>query len=402
VSRKGSPLALLFATVFIHLVAFGIVIPVLPLYAERFGASPLTIGWLVSIYSVMQCLFAPILGRLSDRVGRKPVLLISILGTSAGFLLMGMAGGLPLLFVGRILDGVTGGNISTAQAYIADVTSPRDRSRGMGIIGAGFGLGFIFGPAIGGLFGHFSLAAPFYFAAGLSAVNAALVWWMLPESLPAGRRGRVHSEVSLGSILRQARGTGLSTAIATYFFTTVAFSLLTATYPLFSERRFGYHAREIGLIFAGVGVIGVVVQGALMGRLETRFGEAGLTVCGAVLMTVCFFGLPLGQTAAALLAATALIGLGHSLVTAPLNALASRSVGAAVQGRVLGVMQSAASLARIAGPVLGGWLLNLDRARSVEQYGRAPYAAGGVILVLGTALAFRLLAASGGLRSHGS
>lgn len=400
-SRKGSPLALIFATAFIHLVAFGIVIPVLPLYAERFGASPLTIGLLVSVYSLMQCIFAPVLGRISDRVGRKPVLLVSIAGTAAGFFLMGMANGLPLLFLGRILDGVTGGNISTAQAYIADVTTPQERSKGMGIIGAAFGLGFIFGPAIGGIFGHFSLAAPFYFAALLSVVNGVLVWWMLPESLPAGRRGQSEAGHSLARLFEQARGTPLRTAIATYFFATVAFSLLTATYPLFVERRFGYHARETGLIFAGVGLIGAVIQGGLMGRLTARFGEPVLAAFGAVLMTGCFFWLPFSSVAV-LLAATALMGLGHSLLAAPLNALASRSVGAAVQGRVLGVMQSAASMARIAGPVLGGWLLDLDRARPMALYGRAPYAAGGFVMLVALALALGLLLQAAGLRSHGS
>ncbi|MBI4342598.1 MAG: MFS transporter, partial [Candidatus Omnitrophica bacterium] len=154
--RTHSPLTLIFLTVFLDLVGFGIVIPVLPLYAERFGASPLVIGWLLGSYSAMQCLFAPILGRLSDRVGRRPVLLVSLLGTSAGFFLMGFADSLAMLFAARIIDGITGGNISTAMAYIADITPARDRSKRMGLIGAAFGLGLIFGPAIGGLLSHVS------------------------------------------------------------------------------------------------------------------------------------------------------------------------------------------------------------------------------------------------------
>ena len=162
--RTQSPLSLIFLTIFIDLVGFGIVIPILPLYAERFGASSSTIGWLVGIYSVMQCMAAPLLGKLSDRVGRRPVLLISLLGTSAGFFLMGISGSLPLLFVARIIDGITGGNISTAMAYIADISAHEDRSKRMGLIGAAFGLGLIFGPAIGGLLSHFSMGMPFLFA----------------------------------------------------------------------------------------------------------------------------------------------------------------------------------------------------------------------------------------------
>src|SRR3989338_3252033 len=201
---RRSPLVIIFVTVFIDLIGFGIVIPVLPLYAERFGASPLVIGMLLGVYSLMQLICAPLLGRLSDRVGRRPVLLLSILGTSAGFLLMGCAKTLGLLFVARIIDGVTGGNISTAQAYIADVTPPEHRSRRMGLIGAAFGLGFIFGPAIGGLLSHVSLAAPFFFAAALAAANAVAVYLWLPESLPASQRGKARAHGSLMDALREA------------------------------------------------------------------------------------------------------------------------------------------------------------------------------------------------------
>ena len=182
-SPKRSPLFILFFTVFIDLIGFGIIIPILPLYAEQFHASPVAIGWLTGIYSGMQIIFTPILGKLSDRLGRRPVLMVSILGTAVGFFLMGMARALPLLFVARILAGITGGNISIPQAYIADVTAPEKRSRAMGLIGAAFGLGFTFGPLIGGLMSRISYSAPFYFASGLALANAVLVYFALPESL---------------------------------------------------------------------------------------------------------------------------------------------------------------------------------------------------------------------------
>lgn len=386
-SRKGafartSPLVIIFVTVFIDLIGFGIVIPVLPLYAERFGASPLVIGLLLAIYSAMQAICAPILGKLSDRVGRRPVLLLSLAGTAVGFLVMGMAKTLTLLFVARVIDGVTGGNISTAQAYIADVTPPEQRSKGMGLIGAAFGLGFIFGPAIGGLLSHVSLAAPFLFAAALAAANATALYFLLPESLPPERRGSAHRRPSVFEVFREGHGRALGAVMAAYFFTTVAFSLLTATYPLFTERRFGYTAVQNGYIFAAQGVLGAIIQGGLLGWLIRVFSDKRLVIIGSVLLTVSMFALPLGMTGAALLVATAGVAMGHGLVAAPLNGLASRDVNRASQGRVLGMMQSAASLARIVGPVLGGWLLNLDALHTGSLFGRTPYwAAGGIMLV---------------------
>ena len=183
-----SPLFLIFLTVFIDMVGFGIVIPVLPLYAEHFHATPVQIGWLTGIYSGMQVIFVPILGRLSDRFGRRPVLILSLIGTALGFLIMGWASSLPLLFAARIIDGASGGNISTAQAYIADISTPENRSRSMGLIGAAFGLGFTFGPMIGGVLSRISYGAPFYFAAALAALNVVLLYFILPESLSAEQR----------------------------------------------------------------------------------------------------------------------------------------------------------------------------------------------------------------------
>ena len=386
---RKSPLAVIFGTIFIDLVGFGIVIPVLPLYAERFGASPLVIGLLLGSYSLMQCICAPLLGRLSDRIGRRPVLLVSIIGTSLGFLLMGMAKTLPLLFLARIIDGITGGNIATAQAYIADVTPPEQRSRGMGLIGAAFGLGFIFGPAIGGVLSRFSMAAPFLFASALAAINALAIFLFLPESLPPERRRVAKRRSSILEIFRAAKGRALATVMATYFCTTVAFSLLTATYPLFTARRFGYTATENGYLFALQGILGAIIQGGLLGWLIKVSSDKALAVVGTVLIAINLFLLPLSPTGAMLLLTTAGIAVGHGLVAAPLNGLASKHVDASLQGRVLGVMQSTASVARIVGPVLGGCLLNYDATHLADQFGRTPYwaAAGVMCVAVGLALA---------------
>jgi len=390
VKKYRSPLILIFGTIFLDLVGFGIVIPVLPLYAERFGASPLVVGLLLGIYSAMQCLFAPILGKLSDRVGRRPVLLVSVIGTSAGFLLMGLANSLWLLFVARVIDGVTGGNISTAQAYIADVTSPEERSRGMGLIGAAFGLGFIFGPAIGGLLSHFSLAAPFLFASVLAAANAVAIYFFLPESLPVERRSQTREHTSFLALFRQARQRPLGVILTAYFFTVVSFSLLTATYALFTERRFGYNAAQNGYLFAGQGLLGAIIQGGLLGWLVKAFGDKNLVIAGTATLALSLFLLPMSTTTAFLLWVTTGVAIGHSLVLAPLNGLASKSVSEASQGQVLGMMQSASSFARIVGPVLGGWLLNYDALHLTRAFGRTPYLAGGAVTLIAVGLAMAL------------
>lgn len=389
IAKGRSPLVIIFITVFIDLVGFGIVIPVLPLYAQKYGASEFVVGLLLAIYSVMQFIFAPILGKLSDRVGRRPVLFFSLIGTAIGFLIMGMAGALWVLFLARIIDGITGGNISTAQAYIADVTPPDKRSSAMGLIGAAFGLGFIFGPFLGGVLSQISLAAPFYFAAGLAAVNAAALYFLLPESLSEENRNST-GRASIAQIFRESGNWQLGAVFATYFFATVAFAMLTATYTLFSARRFGLDARHNGYIFACQGILGVLIQGVLMGRLVKAFGEKVLAVTGTFLLAVSMLILPLASSITTLLLFSAGIAIGNSFATPVLNGLASKSVSGAWQGRVLGVLQSVASLARIIGPALGGFLLTVDAAKHVDFYGRTTFWTGAAIMAVAFGLALTL------------
>lgn len=408
--KSRSPLVIIFITIFIDLVGFGIVIPVLPLYAERYGASEATVGLLLAVYSAMQFIFSPILGKLSDRVGRRPVLLLSLLGTSAGFLLMGLAPKMPIglallgmaptlvwLFAARIIDGISGGNISTAQAYIADVTPPEQRSRGMGLIGAAFGLGFIFGPAIGGLMSRVSPEAPFFFASAMAAANATALYFFLPESLSHEHRAKAGQErVTVSQVFGQA-GWHLKATMATYFFATVAFAMLTATYALFASHRFRFDAIHTGYMFTYLGVLGAIIQGGLLGRLVKVFGEKTLAVAGTAVFSASMFALPSVTSLAMLLLSSTGIAIGNSLMTPTLNGLASKSVGAAWQGRMLGVMASVASLARIIGPVLGGWLLSLD-ADQGPHYGRSPYWTSGVIMFVALALAVTLRSEGGTVR----
>jgi MFS transporter, DHA1 family, tetracycline resistance protein len=401
-AKSRSPLVIIFITIFIDLVGFGIVIPVLPLYAERYHASETVIGLMLASYSMMQFVFAPILGRLSDRTGRRPVLLFSLIGTSLGFLLMGFAHVIPFgvalfglspvlvwLFLARIIDGISGGNISTAQAYIADVTPPDERAKGMGLIGAAFGLGFIFGPAIGGLMSHFSPEAPFFFAAGLAALNATALYFLLPESLAPEHRRNPGERARLQQIVDQAGSWQLKAVFATYFFVTVAFAMLTATYALFASHRFHFDAVRTGYIFTYVGVIGAIIQGGLLGRLVKGFGEKTLAVAGAAIFSAALFVLPLATTVPLLLIANTGIAIGNSLVTPTLNSLASKSAAPAFQGRILGAMASVASLARIIGPVLGGFLLGRDAEQDL-LYGKTVYWVSGAIMIIALALAVSL------------
>lgn len=387
-ARQRSPLLVLFLTVFIDLVGFGIIIPVLPLYAEHFQASPVAIGWLTGIYSGMQIIFTPILGKLSDRFGRRPILIVSIAGTAIGFALMGMANALPLLFVARILAGITGGNISIPQAYIADVTPPEQRSRSMGLIGAAFGLGFTFGPMIGGIMSRISYSAPFFFAAGLAVANALLVYLILPESLSREHRSSPHENATIAEVFRHGRGWMFAIVVATYFFLIAGFAIMTTLFALFTEKRFGYDAHANGYLFGFIGILTVIVQGGLIGRLVKVFGEVILARVGMLLTAASLALLPVSSNLTLLLVACAGLSFGSGFASPPLSGLASQMIERSWQGRALGVMQAAGSSARLLGPLLGGWLLMLDQSKPVNEYGRTPFLVGALICFVGAILAF--------------
>ena len=361
---KRSPLLVIFITVFIDLVGFGIVIPVLPFYAQgtKFGATPREVGLLFASYSVMQLIFAPVLGRLSDKYGRRPVLLISLIGTSLGFLILGFATTLWMLFLGRIIDGISGGNISTAQAYIADVTTKEDRAKGMGLIGAAFGLGFVFGPAIGGVLSRWGINVPFLFAGTLAFANAILLYFVLPETVTQDHPARISAASGRGwrQLIESLKRPRLGFVLTIYFLSIVAFSIMTAVFSLFMMFRLGYDAFHNGWIFAYVGVISAIIQGGLIGKLVKRFGEPTLVIIGSLLFSASLFATPFIGPAVGLmgiLLTGAVSSIGNALNAPSLSSLASKSAGAGEQGGVLGAMQSVASLARAVGPSLAAFLI---------------------------------------------
>lgn len=360
------PLIIIFITVFIDLVGFGIVIPALPFYVEGdlFQATPFEIGMLFASYSAMQFIFAPILGGLSDRYGRRPILFFSLLGSAVGYLVIGFATALWMVFLGRIIAGITGGNISTAQAYIADVTTRENRAKGMGLFGAAFGLGFIFGPAIGGILGDYGIHLPFLFAAVLTFANAVALYFILPESLREKDRDNkpARSGNRFTELFESLKDSRFSILTGLYFLLVTAFSVMTASFALYTLFRFDYGVKANGYLFFYIGVLAVIMQGFLFGRLANRFGESRLVVAGSFILAGAFFAVPyVGPDYGglpALLVGIAFFSIGNSLSSPALTSLASKVADESEQGKALGVMQSGASLARAVGPAIAGVLLN--------------------------------------------
>lgn len=335
------------------MIGFGIVIPVLPVYAKsEFHLSPSQMGWLVGVFSLVQLIASPIFGKISDRIGRKPVLIISIVGTAIGFFILGIAHTAWMLFLGRIIDGISGGNIATAQACIADVTTPEKRTKAMGLIGATFGLGFIMGPALGGILGGYSHQLPFYFAAGLSVVNAVLVIAILPETLTAERRLHPTQTAPLTEVFAGGRKPFILLLLAATLISTTGFAFIHVLFALFCVDHFGWTVKQTSYAFAYVGFIAVLVQGGLLRRLLARNIEKELALTGAVILAVALFLLPRSGSVGGFLGVSALLALGNGLLVPTLSGMSSRHVHGRAQGRVLGLMAAAGSLGRWLGPAV--------------------------------------------------
>ncbi|HEY3156942.1 MAG TPA: MFS transporter [Candidatus Eisenbacteria bacterium] len=345
---------ILFLTVFIHLLGFGIIIPLLPYYAETYGATGFTVGLLTTSFSFSQFVFAPFWGRLSDRVGRRPVLIGSLLVTGVSYFVYAAAGSLALLFASRILAGVAGAVLSTAQAYVADTTTPENRTKGMGLIGAAFGMGFIFGPAIGGVLSRWGFAAPAYASASLALAAAAFAFLRLPESLPREARAGA-AERRARTTLREALARpAVGTVLELFFIATLCFSGMETILALFCQRFYGWGPHQIGYLFAYVGVVAASMQLGIVGALARRFGERALVRAGLALMGTAFVTAGLVPPLALFLAVMGAIAVASGLMTPSLSGLISIATPADEQGGVLGVYQSLGSLARAVGPFLGG------------------------------------------------
>ncbi|MED0674385.1 MFS transporter [Aneurinibacillus thermoaerophilus] len=351
-NKKALPL--LFVVMFLVMVGFGIIIPVLPFFAERVGATPEQLGWLMAVYSLMQFLFAPIWGRISDKIGRKPVMLIGIAGLSISFFLFAISTKLWMLFAARILGGLlSSANMPTTMAYVADITTPENRGKGMGIIGAAVGLGFIFGPAIGGVFSKTSLNMPFFIAGMVSAITFFFVLFFLSESLPAEKRTMQNTDT------KESRWKAFNGPVAVLYVLQlfVSFSLagLEATFAYFAAARAGVNTTQLGYIFMIMGVAGAIVQGGLVGRLTKKFGEGAVIQAGLVISIIGFGLILLTNSFVTAAIFVTIFGIGNGVIRPSVSALVTKKAKGG-QGSATGLLSSFDSLGRIAGPPIGGAL----------------------------------------------
>ncbi|MFE8699957.1 MFS transporter [Cytobacillus sp. FJAT-54145] len=353
--KLNKVLPVLFAIMFLVMVGFGIIIPVLPFYAEELGASPTELGLLMAIYSLMQFIFAPMWGRLSDRIGRKPVIMIGILGLSISFFLLALSTQIWMLFAARIIGGIlSAANMPTVMAYVADITTDEDRGKGMGIIGAATGLGFIFGPAIGGTFTNINLHTPFYISGTLSIITFFFVFFVLKESLHSSvKKDSSKEKSSWGSVVRGP----LSMLYFLQFFISLSLSGLEATFAYFAAVKAGLDSVTLGYIFMIMGLASAFVQGS-MGKLTKRFGEATIIKVG-ILISAIGFGLILlikdFTTAAIFLT---IFGIGNGVIRPSVSSLLTKKSKTG-HGATTGYLSSFDSLGRIAGPILGGVLYSI-------------------------------------------
>jgi multidrug resistance protein len=380
-----SALLFIVLTIFIDMLGIGILIPVIPFMVRRFSDQALTIGLLSGAFALFQFAAAPVLGRLSDRHGRRPLLLLSLFGTSIGYFIFGAANTLALMFFARILDGATGGNISIAQAYIADVTPAKDRSKNFGLVGAAFGLGFIIGPAMGGgLYRYFGLSAPAYFAGGLALANTIFGYFMLPESLPASRRAlaRVtfaHANPFPG-LIRAIRRRPLGTILMATFTFNFAFVGLQSNFVFFSLERFGWGPSQNAALFSVIGVLGAFMQGFLVRRLAGPWSDRGLAVTGLAVQSLSLVLIAFAPSAWMLFPICGVMSLASGMATPTLTGMISASVPAAEQGVTMGVTQSVNSLTRILGPLWAGLMYDY-LGPSAPYWGGAVITMGAVALV---------------------
>jgi DHA1 family tetracycline resistance protein-like MFS transporter len=351
-------LGVLFSVIVVDLIGFGIVVPILPFWSERFGANGLLLGCLVASHAAMQFLFSPGWGRLSDRIGRRPVMLITIAGTALSLLFLGLADSLAQIFVARLASGIFGSNISVATAYLTDVTDEADRTRWMGMIGASFAVGFTLGPPLGGLLARGGHGLPMLVAAGMAALN--FIWAAIQLREP--ERHAERPEANMTGRLDVLRDPILRRICFVYFLFSVAVTQLETTFAFLMSHRFGYDELGVGLVMLAMAIVLGGIQGGAMKRLAERFHERRLILVGLGAMAVAFFGVPLAHSVALLMVPLAIAAVGRGISQPPMMSLVSQTADIGSRGIVMGVFQSCASAARVVGPLLAGALYDAGPA----------------------------------------
>lgn len=356
-------LATIFLIVFVDLLGFSLILPLLPYYAETFGADAFITGLLVASYAVAQLLGAPLLGRWSDRIGRRPVLLVSILGTFIGFLLLGFANALWMLFVSRVIDGLTGGNLTVAQAYITDITDQKNRTKALGMIGAAFGLGFIIGPAVGGALSVFGYAVPAFVAAGLSFVNLIAAFLFLPESLTVERRTALVSQkkppFTLSALWQALNRPRVGPLLHTRFFFSLAFAMFQSIFALYAQYRLGLTAQTTGYVLAYVGLLAVFVQGFAVGKISNRFSDRQIIFVASIVMGLALLAWGLAPNLITVLIILAPMSFAGGTLNTVLSSALTKSVYPEEIGGTLGLAASVESLTRVIAPSVGGFLFQV-------------------------------------------
>ncbi len=359
--KQRSPLLPLFSVVFVDMLGFGLILPLLPYIASNWGASPAMIGFISAAYPLGQFIGAPLVGRFSDRFGRKPLLLFSIAGTFLSLLMLGFARSIAVIMISRFLDGLTGGNITVAQAYIADVTDEKSRAKGMGMIGAAFGLGFILGPASGGFLSQWGYAVPAFVSAGLSFLNLLMISILLPESLTKEKRVQHLSEVKRSHPLK-----GLTAAFAkpiagpilsSIIVFSLSMSMFESVFSLFAKQRLALSAQSTGFILAYVGVLVAAIQGGGMGALTKRFRENVLVRFALITLTLSYVGWAFAPNVAVLMIILVPLSLSSGILSTLLRSSLSKAVPTNETGEIMGISAALESITRIVAPALGGWLI---------------------------------------------
>lgn len=382
---QRSPLLLMALTILIDFTGFGLVLPLLPFWAQRLGANPVGIGLILTIYALAQFTFTPVLGTLSDRYGRKPIIFWSLVIEAVSLALSALAWNLPMLLIARFIGGLGASNIGSAQAVVSDVTSRSERAKGMGLIGAAIGLGFVIGPALGGVLATLGATVPFWVATVVALGNASLVMLLLPETrkttTPVGSHGPGILFVGWRYALRYPAVTRL---ILVNLLFIIAFTAMEAIFPLFTQHTFGWMATQNGYIFTYVGMIVVFMQGGLVGQLVKRWGEQAILIVGLVMLAGGLILLAFSTQLGWLLLALGILSAGDGAVTPTLSTLLSFVSPSAAQGETLGLAQGVGGLGRIIGPLAAG---------SIYAFAgpRAPFIAGGMLVVAATLLALPML-----------
>lgn len=352
-------LAIIFLIVFVDLLGFSLILPLLPYYAETFGADAFITGLLVASFAGAQLIGAPLLGRWSDRIGRRPVLLVSIFGTFLGFLLLGFAGALWMLFMSRMIDGLTGGNLTVAQSYISDVTDEKNRTKSLGMIGAAFGLGFIIGPAVGGALSAFGYAVPAFAAATLSFINLIAVFLFLPESLNAERRAAIATQkppFTFGALWRALNRPRVGPLLHIRFFFSLAFATFQSIFALYAQYRLQLTPQTTGFVLAYVGLLSVLVQGVVVGKLAQRFQDRQIIFGASIVMSLALLAWAMAPNLLMVLIILAPLSAAGGTLNTVLSSALTKSVYPEEIGGTLGLAASVESLTRVLAPSAGGFL----------------------------------------------